>query len=143
MLWGVQNRRALLSSKLWATISRSASSRLCTQRRLSTINQEEQSPPRGTSWLEEDSQHRDDATQPQAATASSISSPETSVGRGVEIDKQGQLRVVSRTRAEKPYRTILIIAAASTTLTRADFTRLLPEKDRTTPQAMGCTCFTS
>ncbi|KAF7508795.1 hypothetical protein GJ744_008672 [Endocarpon pusillum] len=106
---------------------------------LSTVNPEEQTPLQDTSWLEEDSQHKDDVAQPPGATASPISPPEMSVGRGVEIDKRGQIRVVSRARAEKPCRTILIIPAASTSLTRADFIRLLPEKNRTDSGAMGST----
>lgn len=143
MLWTVQSRPFLFSNELWPAISKFASSNLRKHRYLSTANPEEQTPPQETSWLEEDSQHEDNVAQPQGATASPISSPEMSIGRGVEIDKRGQIRVVSRARAEKPCRTILIIPAASTSLTRADFTRLLPEKNRTDSTAMGCMFVTS
>lgn len=143
MLWRVQSRHLLLSSEIWATISKSASSNFRKHRYLSTVNQEEQTSFWDTSWLEKDLEHKDDAAQPQSTTALPVSSPETSVGRGVDIDKRGQLSVVSHNRAKKRCCTILIISAASTSLTRADFTRLWPEKHRKKPWAMECPCSTS
>lgn len=119
----------LVRNKPWFIVGRSSKSKLVRSRRLNTIDLEEQTAPWDTSWLKCDLQHKGHAALPKSGDISLKSPRKAFLNHGVSIDNRGQLTVNSRTHAEKECRTALILSAASTHLTKADFTRLLPEND--------------
>lgn len=130
MLWRIETRLFLPNTNAWRVIRGFPRTNSLQRRRLSTGDQTEEIAPREASWSAHDPQDESNAWTPDIQDAAHKPSSRVSVGHGVSITKRGQLKVISRPDAEKDYRTALIVSAASTNLTRADFTRLLPDEDR-------------
>lgn len=98
-------------------------------RNVYTIGPDEEIAPWNTSWSEHDDQREENSTPPYSRDIS-LAVASNAKERGVLIDERGQLKVTSQARAERDCRTVLVLSAASTSLTEADFTRLLPESER-------------
>ena len=92
--------------------------------------------PWDTSWLESELGLGNDVVLHQNKCVPRKSGSRESLDHGVSIGKQGQLKVISRTLAEREGRTALIVSAASTHLTKADFTRLMPGDDQLGPNGL-------
>lgn len=92
--------------------------------------------PWDTSWLESELGLENDVVLPQNKSVSRKSGSRESLDQGVTIGKRGQLKVISRAAAVKQGRTALIVSAASTHLTKADFTRLVPGNDEQGPHGL-------
>lgn len=131
MLWRAATRCALRRSKLRSVIGECLDSKYLQRRPLlATRSAKEQTDHWDTSWLEEDPWSSSNDIPPKTEDVSTQDAPTWSVSRGVSIDKRGQLKVTSSTDADKEYPAVLVVSAASRNLSRADFTRLLAEKDR-------------
>ena len=130
MLWEVLSRRIVLHSKSWSLARDFTDSKLLECRPLATIGPTEQTPLWDPLLSERNTQHRNNAVPPKNDGVVIQSPPKAPTDRGVIINKRGQLQVTSRADAEKECCTALILSAASTNLTKADFIRLVPENDR-------------
>jgi hypothetical protein len=127
MLWRASTRRSLLRNSFDIAARPSITQRLVRGRKLSSLGPDDESLPWDTTWTQQIDGLESGITRQPGDTAAGIPLRK-SAARGVSINKQGQLQVVSRKDARKSCRTALIVTAASINLTAADFIRLVPER---------------
>jgi hypothetical protein len=130
MLWRISTRRFVERSKQCSAVGKSPNFYLPPRRYLATTWPEEDTLAKGFPLSERVSWYGHKNVPPPSGGISLQYTPKASISRGVTITKRGLLNVVDRLDAEKECTTALIISAVSTTLTKVDFTRLLPESDR-------------
>lgn len=130
MLWRISTRRFVLRRNQCSATGKPPNFNLPPCRYLATTWPEEETLAEGFPLSERISWYRHRNVPPPRGGISLQYTPQGSVSRGVTITKRGLLIVVDRLDARKECPTALILSAASTTLTKVDFTRLLPESDR-------------
>lgn len=133
MPWTTLTGRSLLCNRAWSVVHKFRCSGSLQSRYLAANaadDDKEQTAPWDNTWSEYEVGRRSKASPPKSRSISFEPAPKASIDRGVSINKRGQLKVISRVEAEKECHAALILSAASTHLTKDDFTRLVPEDDR-------------
>ena len=128
----------VLRSHITSILRNASTSNLQHRHELTNASKDQSTPwvPWDTSRIESDSELKNIAATLKNENVSRKSVPGESIDQGVSIDKRGQLKVVSCALAERECRTALILSAASTHLTKTDFTRLLPINDKLGPNGV-------
>ena len=131
MSWKSRTGGLLLHSKASSVVSKCREFGSVKGQHLATIGADDKTTPWNTSSAEHETTPVSATAPPESGDISSDTRPKASIDRGVLINRFGQLKVVSRKKAEKDCPTVLILSAASTYLIRDDFTRLITEDDCT------------